>query len=152
MPEYNFRLQKLLDIRIDSEKQCEIKFKLLIDEINKIQIQIDNLRKVYQEHASCESSTIPLRKMKYIYLGALSSSISEATKILVEKTIKSQEVRCELTQKQIERKTVEKLKENAVAKFEKERNAKEQKINDELALYAHFRNIERRWKIWTLKH
>jgi len=64
--------------------------------------------------------------------------------VMIEKTITLQEVRCELTQKQIERKTVEKLKENAKEKFDKEQNAKEQKVNDELALYAHFRNIERR--------
>lgn len=144
MPEYIFKLQKLLDIRIDSEEQCKIKFKQLMDEISKIQIQINTLKKISEQHANSVSSTVALKKMKYIYLDALSSSISEATRVMIEKTITLQEVRCELTQKQIERKTVEKLKENAKAKFDKEQNAKEQKLNDELALYAHFRNIERR--------
>lgn len=144
MPEYNFRLQKLLDIRIKSEEQCKIKFKQLMDETSKIQIQITRLEKILQEHKNCESSTLALKKMKYIYLNALASSISEANKVLVEKTKVAEEVRLELTQKQIERKTVEKLKENAKSKFIKEQNAKEQKINDELALYAHFRNMKRR--------
>lgn len=144
MTEYNFRLQKLLDIRIDSEEQCKIKFKQIMDEISKIQIHINSLKKTSKEHANCVSSTVVLKKMKYIYLNALASSISEANKVLLEKTKISEEVREELKQKQIERKTVEKLKENAKSKFIKEQNAKEQKINDELALYAHFRNIERR--------
>ena len=144
MPEYIFKLQKLLDIRIDSEEQCKIKFKQIMDDISKIQIQINNLKNIYQEHANCTSSTVALKKMKYIYLDALSSSISEATSVMVEKNIILQQVRCELTQKQIERKTVEKLRSNAKEKFDKEQNAKEQKTNDELALYAHIRNIGRK--------
>jgi flagellar protein FliJ len=144
MPEYIFRLQKLLDIRIDSEEQCKIKFKQIMDDINRIQIQIKNIKKISEQHANCVSSTLALKKMKYIYLDALASSICEATKVLEEKTTTAKEVRSELAQKQIERKTVEKLKENAIEKFNKEQNAKEQKTNDELALYAHFRNMKRR--------
>lgn len=144
MSEYNFRLQKLLDIRADSEQQCKIKFKQSIDERNKAESVLCQLKDTYQEHVNSKSSTIALKKMKYIYLNALASSINETTNVLAQKNNTVEEVRKELTQKQIDRKTVETLKENGKIKFIKEQNAIEQKTNDEFALYAYIRNIERR--------
>jgi flagellar protein FliJ len=144
MSEYNFRLQKLLDIRLDSEQQCKIKFKHSLDERNKAESELCSLKETYKEHANFKTSTMALRKMKYIYLNALASSIHETTNVIAQKNNIVNEVRQELTQKQIDRKTVETLKENAKAKFIKEQNAIEQKTNDEFALYAYIRNVKRR--------
>lgn len=141
MAEYNFRLQKLLDIRIDSEQQCKIKFKQSIEEKNKTESELCQLKNTYQEHVNSKSNNMAFRKMKYIYLNALSTSINEVAKLLVEKTNTAEEVRQELTQKQIDRKTVETLKENGKTKFTKEQSAIEQKSNDEFALYAFIRNV-----------
>jgi flagellar FliJ protein len=49
-----------------------------------------------------------------------------------------------LKQKQIERKTVETLKDKQLKAFIKEQELIEQKSNDEFALYGFIRNIERR--------
>lgn len=144
MSEYNFRLQKLLDIRTDSEEQCKIKFKQSIDERNKAENKLNTLKATYHECVNYKSSTMAVTKMKYIYLNALNSNIDETTKVFVEKTNTVEDVRLELTQKQIDRKTVETLKVNGKIKFIKEQNAIEQKTNDEFALYAFIRNIERR--------
>ncbi|MCS4522291.1 flagellar export protein FliJ [Clostridium botulinum] len=55
-----------------------------------------------------------------------------------------EERREELKTKQVERKTVEILKEKDKLAFEKEQNMIEQRNNDEFALYAFIRNAERR--------
>ncbi len=55
-----------------------------------------------------------------------------------------EERREELKTKQVERKTVEILKEKDKLAFEKEQNMIEQRNNDEFALYAFIRNTERR--------
>ncbi len=55
-----------------------------------------------------------------------------------------EERREELKTKQLERKTVEILKEKDKLAFEKEQNMIEQRNNDEFALYAFIRNAERR--------
>lgn len=145
MKGYKFNLQKLLDIRKDREEQCKIQFqnaqKLKMDVENKLV----NLKDSYRKY-SCETvdESVIGRKIRHQYLINLSHNIECTTVELRKKEEEVEKVRVDLKQKQIERKTVETLKEKDKIAFIKEQNLLEQKANDEFALYGFIRNLERR--------
>jgi flagellar FliJ protein len=89
-----------------------------------------------------ESESVIERKIKHLYLNALNYSITETSKELKDKEKVLEDKRNDLKQKQIDRKTVESLKEKQRVKFMKEQELIEQKMNDEFALYAFIRNQE----------
>ena len=60
--------------------------------------------------------------------------------MLVEKEKKVSEAKDNFIEKQINRKSLETLKENKLTKLRKEEERKEQIENDEFALYAYIRN------------
>ena len=145
MKGYKFNLQKLLDIRKDREEQCKIQFqnaqKLKMDVENKLVYLKDSYRKY-----SCETvdESVIGRKIRHQYLINLSHNIECTTVELRKKEEEVEKVRVDLKQKQIDRKTVETLKEKDKIAFIKEQNLLEQKANDEFALYGFIRNLERR--------
>lgn len=141
MPEvYKFRLQKLLDIRKDSEEKSKLKFKEAQREKNLVEKQLNDLKENYKLHRSIVADeSIIHQKIKQNYLNALSFSINETTVVLKDKNITLDEKRENLKQCQVEKKTVEILKEKQVSAFIKEQNSIEQKANDEFALYAFIR-------------
>ncbi|RXI49514.1 flagellar export protein FliJ [Clostridium tetani] len=145
MKGYKFNLQKLLDIRKDREEQCKIQFqnaqKLKIDIENKLMSLKDSYRK-YSSEITGES--IIGRKIRHQYLINVSHNIELTTEELKKREEEVEKVRISLKQKQIERKTVETLREKDKSAFIKEQNLLEQKANDEFALYGFIRNLERR--------
>lgn len=145
MEQYNFRLQKLLDIKINSEEKSKNEFSVAQIEKQKAEEKLNSLKENYEKYKSVSNNeSVFYQKIKHNYLNALSFNIDETTSE-VEKKVKVVEVkRDNLKEKQIERKTVETLKEKDKAVFIKEQNLKEQKQNDEFALYGYIRNHGRR--------
>ena len=138
---YKFRLQKLLDIRKDIEDKSKIVFKEAQREKSRVEEELNTLKGKYKSHRNidCYESIIQ-QKMKQNYLNALNLAIDETSVTLVDKEEILEQKRCELKQCQVEKKTVEILKENQKTAFFKEQNQIEQKTNDEFALYAYIRN------------
>ncbi|WP_035289916.1 flagellar export protein FliJ [Clostridium sp. KNHs214] len=141
MQSFNFKLQKLLDIRENMEEQCKIEFKKVQNEKNKVEDKLQNLKENYHKHRIIDfnNSTVE-KKIQQNYLNSLNISIKETECIL---NIKEKEVntkREELKQKQIDKKIVGTLKEKKKQQFITEQNLIEQKNNDEFALYAYIRN------------
>jgi len=137
---YKFRLQKLLDIRIDKEEESKIKFKEA--QVVKIdtELKLANLKTTYETARKTENaSSLIERKIKSNYLNAVNNSIHNTKEELHKNVIKLEEKRSELEKKQVERKTVEILKEKKTVIFLKEQEMIEQKANDEFALYAFIR-------------
>ncbi|RXI37470.1 flagellar export protein FliJ [Clostridium tetani] len=145
MKGYKFNLQKLLDIRKDREEQCKIQFqnaqKLKMDIENKLISLKDSYRR-YSSEISEES--VVNRKIRHQYLINVSHNIELTIEELKKREAEVEKVRISLKQKQIERKTVETLREKDKNAFIKEQNLLEQKANDEFALYGFVRNLERR--------
>lgn len=140
MSEYKFRLQKLLDIRVDKEEESKIRFTQAQQEKNKTEGKLTDLKEKYaKERNRVGDATIIERKIQVNYLRAVSMSIDETSEELNENIIKLEEKRSELEKKQIERKTVEILKDKKVTAFNKEQAMIEQKNNDEFALYGFIR-------------
>lgn len=145
MKGYKFRLQKLLDIRIDEEEECKRKFQKAQAVKEELENKLDLLKNNYKKYNNIGSrDSIIDRKIKQQYLIALNSSIEITALDLKDKEKIVEEVRVDLTQKQVNRKTVQTLKDKSLKNFIKEQNLIEQRANDEFALYGFLRNRERR--------
>lgn len=139
---FKFRLQKVLDIRMEEEEKSKIEFKNAIDEKEQVETKIIELDEKYHKHNTFHSteSTVE-RKMRMNYLNSLGIHRKNAEKELEEKNIQLNQKRDNLMKKSRERKTVERLKEKQMMEFLKEQNRLEQILNDEFALYGHIRNM-----------
>jgi len=138
---YRFRLQKLLDIRKDYEDKSKIQFKEAQREKDMVEMELDNLKVKYNNHKNIDSyKSIIEQKIQQNYLNALNLSIDKNTVVFEDKGKILEQKREELKKCQVEKKTVEILKEKQKCAFLKEQNLIEQKSNDEFALFAFIRN------------
>ncbi|EJO5346023.1 flagellar export protein FliJ [Clostridium botulinum] len=145
MKGYSFRLQKLLDIREKKEEESKMKFKQAQIEKNDTEEKLYKLKNNYSKYNNINlSDSILEKKIRHSYLNSLNFCINETKNELQQKLKIVEERREELKSKQVERKTVEILKEKDKLAFQKEQNMIEQRNNDEFALYAFIRNAERR--------
>lgn len=141
MGQYKFKLQKLLDIRLDKEEESKRHFKEAQSDKLNVEKKLNTLKENYDKYRELTGQeSVIERKIKHVYLNAINYSIAEASKELKVKEKVLEDKRQELKQKQIDRKTVESLKEKKIAEFMKEQELIEQKMNDEFALYAFIRN------------
>lgn len=138
---FKFRLQKVLDIRKNKEEDSIIKFKEAQKEKNQTQQKLNNLNDEYKRNNILnQSENIIEKKIRLFYLEALDKNITDTNKELNNKIKNLEEKRQDLKQRQIERKTVEILRDKQKEAFIKEQNFIEQKANDEFALYGYIRN------------
>ena len=138
---YRFRLQKLLDIRKDFEDKSKVQFKEAQREKNLAENEINSLKEKYNNHRNINfKESIIQQKIHQNYLNALNISIDKNIVILKEKDEILEQRREQLKKCQVEKKTVEILKEKQKCAFIKEQDLIEQKSNDEFALFAFIRN------------
>ncbi|NMM61452.1 flagellar export protein FliJ [Clostridium sp. P21] len=141
MSKYNFRLQKLLDIRLDKEEESKRNFTEAQNEKLKVESKLQQLNENYEKYRNISGTESAVkRRITHIYLNAINYSINEACEELKLKEKTLQDKRYDLNEKRVERKTVEILKEKGEAAFLKEQNLIEQRNNDEFALYGFIRN------------
>lgn len=133
-------------MRADKEEESKRLFKEAQLEREGAEQKLNSLKNDYNKYRTSESKNLVEQKLKHMYLNALNLSIVEADAALKQKNEKLEERREQLKQKQIERKTVETLKDKQFKAFAKEQELIEQKTNDEFALYGFLRARERRWK------
>lgn len=137
---FKFRLQKLLDIRKSIEDECIGEFKKAQSEKIQVENRLKSLKESYKKYSIFKTGeSVIERKIKHTYLTAVNYSINETTGELTNKEKQLEEKRKELQLRQIERKTVEILKEKQQQFFDKEEQQVEQKNNDEFALYGFMR-------------
>lgn len=147
MEKFNFRLQKLLDLKFEKEEEGKIVFKKAQDDKISAENKLENLKDSYSKYSQIRiTGTVIEQKIMQNYLNAVSVCIDETSDELQTKTKVLEEKRQELIKKQIERKTVEALKEKQKQSFDKKQKIIEQNFNDELALYGYIRKREGRWE------
>jgi len=141
---FKFRLEKLLEIRTEKEEESKRLFNKTEREKQKTEEKLNNLKFNYEKYNGVnKGESLVYQKIKRNYLFALDKGITETEKDLTIK-LKELDIRREdLLKKQIERKTVDILKERKSLEFYKEEERKDQIFNDELALYAYMR---KHWK------
>lgn len=138
---YKFRLQKVLDMRKSKEEESIVNFKEAQKQKNLVEDRLDNLKDKYIKYSAIKSDeSIIHQKIKYQYLTSLNYCINETTMELNQKDEVLQEARKDLNEKRIDRKIVEVLKDKREQEYLKSERLKEQKNNDEFALYGFIRN------------
>lgn len=144
MDNFKFRLQKLLDIRIDKEEESKISFQKAHQEKINAEKNLEKLNNNYKKFSEERKyGSIVKQKITQAYLNSLSGCIDEASIELNKKDAILEQKRNDLKDRQIERKTVEILKDKQKDRFIKEQKLIEQKANDEFALYSFMRRMER---------
>jgi flagellar FliJ protein len=138
---FKFGLEKLLEIRIAKEEESKRLFTESQREKKRIEEKLEELNENFHKYNGISpNEDVVYQKLKRYYLQGLQSGI-ETTEQDLEK--KEQEInvrRRDLTVKQMERKTVQTLKEKKYSAYVKEQDRIEQINLDELALYAYVRN------------
>lgn len=138
---FKFSLDKLLDLRREKEEESKRLFTESQREKRKIEEKIEDLRNNYDKYKGIsEHEDVVYQKLKRYYVQGLQMGIKTAQDDLITKNLEVDKRRRELIEKQIERKTVETLKEKKYAAYIKEQERVEQINLDELALYAFIRN------------
>jgi len=138
---FKFGLDTLLEIRKEKEEESKRLFTESQREKRKIEERLEGLKESYHKYKGITpNEDIIYQKLKRYYLQGVESGIKSNEKDLV---IKNQEIdkrRRDLTLKQMERKTVQTLKDKKYETYIREQDRVEQINLDELALYAYVKN------------
>jgi len=141
MNKYKFKLDKLLNIRKEKEEEAKKEFIEAQIKLNKTQEKLSELKDKFVKYSSANSEeSVVERKIRNNYLNSLAIQIKEFSIKLENNKIEIEEKRKEVIARQIDRKTVERLKEKGKEVFIKEQDDIEQKANDEFALFGYIRN------------
>ena len=137
---FKFSLDKLLDIRREKEEESKRIFTESQREKRRLEEKINDLQSSYDKYKGInENEDIVYQKLKRYYIQGLQNGIKTAKDDLLTKNLEVDKRRRELIEKQIERKTVETLREKKYSAFIKEQQRVEQINLDELALYSFIR-------------
>ncbi|MGL5820807.1 MAG: flagellar export protein FliJ [Sarcina sp.] len=141
---FNFKLEKILEIRKQKEEESARIFQKAQFEKQIVKEKLEQLETDFNKHKNISSSeTVVYQKIKRLYMKNINKAIDMTKEELISKEKVAEEKRQVVLEKQIERKTVEKLKEKQYAEFIKEQYRLEGIANDEFALFGHFRKLGR---------
>lgn len=139
---FKFGLEKLLQIRQDKEEESKRLFTKTQREKQNTEKKLHKLKDDYDKYKGITpGEDVVYQKLKRYYLQGVQNGIRQTEKELIVKTQKVDEARKELVLKQVDRKTVEILKEKQYLAYVKEEERVEQVNLDEIALYSYIRNI-----------
>ncbi|MGN2337506.1 flagellar export protein FliJ [Clostridium cagae] len=139
---FKFSLDKLLEIRQDKEEDSKRIFTETQRQKQNTEKKLNQLKFNYDKYNGIvPGEDVVYQKLKRYYLQGLETGIKETEKDLVLKDKKVNEARNDLVSKQVDRKTVEILKEKKLLEHIKEEERVEQVNLDEIALYSYMRNI-----------
>ncbi|AND85280.1 flagellar export protein FliJ [Clostridium tyrobutyricum] len=140
MKKYEFKLQKLLDIREDQEDKSKMEFQKAKEDSMKVKEKLDSMKYSYDKYKDLSRVKNPIQqKITHIYLKSLTESIDAAEREFQNKQKIVEVKREEMKKRQIDRKTVDILKEKDKTAFMRFENRIEQNQNDEFALYGFIR-------------
>ncbi len=136
MEEYSFSMEKVLDYRVDVEKQKAEEFAKLKFEITEIETEITKLNielKSINEKICSVQNVNELLQLQ-LYRELLEENVKMQKLLLIEKRKSLEEKRNELKKAQTDRKIMDKLKEKDYSQFVYKRNLKEQKELDDISV------------------
>ncbi len=138
---FKFGLEKLLEIRKAKEEESKRLFTECQREKKNIEEKLEQLNEDLNKYRGISpDEDIVYQKLKRYYVQGVQSGIETTEKELEKKEKEIDVRRKDLTVKQMERKTVETLKDKKYSAFMKEQDRIEQINLDELALYSYVRN------------
>ena len=140
MSKYKFKLQKLLDIRINEEEESKLLYSQAQNNKNIVENKLIELENNYKKYSdiSIAKDTIT-QKITMNYLTHLNTHIKDTAKELQAKEVELEKAKKDFIDKRIKRRSLEVLKENQALEMKKEEERLEQISNDEFALYSYIR-------------
>lgn len=141
---FKFGLDKLLEIRNSKEEECKRLFTESQREKRKVEEKLEELNRNYNKYKGISpNEDVVYQKLKRYYIQGVQNGIKSNEKDLVIKNQEVDKCRRDLMVKQMERKTVQTLKDKKYEAHVKEQDRVEQINLDELALYAYVRNQDK---------
>lgn len=129
-------------MKVKNEDESKIKYSKAQREKRVVEEELTNLKASYEKYSNViDIEDVVRRKVASNYLNFISNMIEETSSDLNEKQVLLDEARTDLLSKQIERKSLEKLKDNKYIAYKKLEDQKEQANNDEFGMYSYLRNI-----------
>ena len=121
MSKYKFKLQKLLDIRIDEEEESKLLYSKAQNNKNIVANKLNELENNYKKYSdiSIAKDTIT-QKITMNYLMHLNTHIKDTAKELQAKEVELEKAKKDFIDKRIKRRSLEVLKENQALEMKKE--------------------------------
>lgn len=120
---FKFGLEKLLEIRREKEEESKRLFTESQREKKRIEERLQELKVSYQKYSGISpNEDVVYQKLKRYYIQGVQSGIRSTEKDLAVKNQEIENRRKDLTAKQMERKTVQTLKEKKYSEYVKEQD------------------------------
>lgn len=140
MSNFKFKLQKLLDIRVNEEEESKLFYSKAQNQKNIVENKLHELENNYKKYSDISRAKDTIsQKITMNYLSYLNTTIKETEKELEAKEIELEKAKKDFIDKRIKRRSLEVLKENKILEIKKEEERLEQISNDEFALYGYIR-------------
>ena len=143
MAKFQYRMQSILNIKLKMEEQAKMQFAQAQAKVNEEEAKLLQLKSRKSAYET-ELKEVLLKKLDLLKIDELQNAIMRMEEYIVdqqrevEKAYRALEKeRQKLTEVMIERKSHEKLKENAFEQFLQELNSAEGKEVDELTSYTY---------------
>lgn len=137
---FKFRLQNVLDLKIEEEENLKHIFSKIQNEKNKIKLELEDLKNKYNKYSNIKPDVdLITQKITRNYLYSIGKSIELKTSELNQKKIELENSKRQLIDKQIEKKSIEKLKEKRYEEFLEAEKIKEQLLLDEFSMINYIR-------------
>ena len=140
MSNFKFKLQKLLDIRVNEEEESKLFYSKAKKKKNIVENKLHELENNYKKYSDISRAKDTIsQKITMNYLSYLNTTIKDTEKELEAKEIELEKAKKDFIDKRIKRRSLEVLKENKILEIKKEEERLEQISNDEFALYGYIR-------------
>ena len=140
MSNFKFKLQKLLDIRVNEEEESKLFYSKAQNQKNIVENKLHELENNYKKYSDISRAKDTIsQKITMNYLSYLNTTIKDTEKELEAKEIELEKAKKDFIDKRIKRRSLEVLKENKILDIKKEEERLEQISNDEFALYGYIR-------------
>ena len=140
MSNFKFKLQKLLDIRVNEEEESKLFYSKAQNHKNIVENKLHELENNYKKYSDISRAKDTIsQKITMNYLSYLNTTIKDTEKELEAKEIELEKAKKDFIDKRIKRRSLEVLKENKILEIKKEEERLEQISNDEFALYGYIR-------------
>ena len=140
MSNFKFKLQKLLDIRVNEEEESKLFYSKAQNQKNIVENKLHELENNYKKYSDISRAKDTIsQKITMNYLSYLNTTIKDTEKELEAKEIELEKAKKDFIDKRIKRRSLEVLKENKILEIKKEEERLEQISNDEFALHGYIR-------------
>lgn len=143
MAKFQYRMQSILDIKLKMEEQAKMQFAQAQAKVNEEEAKLQKLKDRKSLYET-ELKELLLIKLDLLKIDELQNAVMRMEEFIVlqqrevDKALRALEKEREkLTEVMVERKSHEKLKENALEQFMQELNSAEGKEIDELTSYTY---------------